>query len=288
MMHGGIKAGRRLLSAKPYILRGGLIGRERLRILARVMRPGTLALLARVGLPAEGRILDLGCGGGDVTIELARLAGAHASVTGLDFDPVMVELAREEARAAEVSQVAFKVGDLHAPGMLEAAGAPFDVIYSRFLLSHLPDPDSVIERMEEALRPGGLLVIEDVDFAGHFCFPASPAFDRFVDLYRRAARQLGADPDIGPSLPARLIAAGFDDVDLAVAQPASRRAGDTKRIAALTMEGITETVIGGHLANADEVSTILDDLYILGRDDVTVMSTARVVQAWGRRKRVDA
>jgi SAM-dependent methyltransferase len=227
-------------------------------------------------------MLDLGCGGGDVTIELARLSGARTRIAGLDFDPVVVELAREGARAAGFPEVVFKVGDLHAAGMLEAVGAPFDVVYSRFLLSHLPDPDAVISLIYEALRPGGLLVIEDVDFAGHFCFPASPAFDRFVDLYRLAARHGGAEPDIGPSLPSRLAATGFKAVDLAVAQPASRT-GDAKLVAALTMEGIAEAVIGGGFATAGEVSTIVDELYRLGRDDVTVMTTARVIQAWGRK-----
>ncbi|HZT19470.1 MAG TPA: class I SAM-dependent methyltransferase [Dongiaceae bacterium] len=269
------------MTRRSYILRGGIQGRERLRVLARIMRPGTLAALARVGVPA-GRILDLGCGGGDVTIDLARLAGDGAAVTGLDFDPTVVELACDNARAAGFPHVAFRVGDLHAPGIFEAAGAPFDLIYSRFLISHLPDPDRAISLICRALRPGGLLLVEDVDFTGYFCFPASPAFDRYVDLYRKAAHKGGADPDIGPSLPSRLMAAGLEDVGIAVSQPAGLT-GDTKLITALTMEGIAERVIALGLATAGEVSALVDELHRLARDRTTVMATPRVVQAWGRR-----
>lgn len=71
-----------------YIVRGGSSGRERLRILAQVMRPSTLSLLERVGLRPGMRCLDVGCGGGDVTIELARLVGPDASALGIDLDEV--------------------------------------------------------------------------------------------------------------------------------------------------------------------------------------------------------
>jgi 2-polyprenyl-3-methyl-5-hydroxy-6-metoxy-1,4-benzoquinol methylase len=63
-----------MAATKTYVIRGGVEGRERLRVLARVMWPTTEALLARVGTPRDARCLDIGCGGGDVTVELARRA----------------------------------------------------------------------------------------------------------------------------------------------------------------------------------------------------------------------
>jgi precorrin-6B methylase 2 len=59
-----------------YVIRGGTAGRERLRLLAEVMGPTTRALLAEVGVPTGSICLDIGCGGGDVTVELARAAGS--------------------------------------------------------------------------------------------------------------------------------------------------------------------------------------------------------------------
>ena len=83
-----------------YLIRGGIAGRERLRLLARVMRPASLALLERAGVTAGLRCLDVGCGGGDVTFDLASLVGITGHVVGVDLDATKVELARGDATAA--------------------------------------------------------------------------------------------------------------------------------------------------------------------------------------------
>ena len=95
-----------------YLIRGGIEGRERLRVLGRVMRPVTLALLERAGVVEGMRCLDVGCGGGDVTFDLASLVGITGSVVGLDVDATKVELARGDAQQAEMSNVEFQVADL--------------------------------------------------------------------------------------------------------------------------------------------------------------------------------
>ena len=68
-----------------YIIRGGVAGRERLRVLARVMRPTTLSLFDRVGIKPGMAVLDVGCGGGDVTFDLDRLAGPQGKTRGLGY-----------------------------------------------------------------------------------------------------------------------------------------------------------------------------------------------------------
>jgi ubiquinone/menaquinone biosynthesis C-methylase UbiE len=90
-----------------YVIRGGMEGRERLRVLARVMAPTTSTLLARVGVEPTARCLDVGCGGGDVTLALARLA-PEGSVVGIDLDETKLGAAREEADAAGVRNVEFR------------------------------------------------------------------------------------------------------------------------------------------------------------------------------------
>ena len=87
-----------------YIIRGGLAGRERLRLLARVMQPTTEELFDRVGVASDARCLDVGCGGGDVTTLLAGRA-SRGSVVGVDVDDAKLELCREEAAAAGIANV---------------------------------------------------------------------------------------------------------------------------------------------------------------------------------------
>ena len=80
----------------------------------------------------------------------------------------------------------------------------FDVVYARFVLSHLPDPGALVTNLRSRLTPGGVMILEDVDSAGMFCHPPCDAYQRFVELYIAAVRQRGADPNIGPRLPGLL------------------------------------------------------------------------------------
>ena len=84
----------------------------------------------------------------------------------------------------------------------------YDCIYARFLLTHLADPLRVLRQMLQAVRPGGLAVVEDIDFGGYFCHPPCAGFDAYVRLYRTAAAAQGADADIGPKLHGLLHEAG--------------------------------------------------------------------------------
>ena len=268
-----------VMTMPSYIIRGGQAGRERLRLLARVMRPTTEALFERAGLREGMRCLDVGCGGGDVSFDLARLVGARGRVVGIDLDAVKVATARAEATAAGLANVEFRAvdivgGDLPQPG--------FDLVYARFLLTHLREPQHAVERLCGLLAPGGLMVVEDIDFSGSFSQPPSWAFAAYVDLYRRAALARGAHPDIGPRLPGLLESAGIAPVEMQVVQPASLR-GEVKLLSAITVEAIADAVLAAGLAAGDEIERIVDELQRVGRDETTVMSTPRIVQAWGRR-----
>jgi SAM-dependent methyltransferase len=268
------------MATPSYVIRGGLEGRERLRVLARVMWPTTSALFARVGVASDARCLDLGCGGGDLTLALAGLV-PDGSVLGVDFDATKVELATAEAAAAGVGNVAYCVEDVTGS---PAADEVFDVVYVRFVLTHLPDPLNALVHARARLAPGGVLMVEDIDFRGHFCEPPSPAFDRYVALYSAAAQARGCDPNIGPRLPGLLRDAGFADVAMNVVQPAGPE-GDVKLMSPITVEAIADSVLGAGLATHGELDQVIDELYTIARDTTTVMSVPRVVQAWGRHAR---
>jgi len=266
------------MGTERYAIRGGIEGRERLRMLARVMRPFTTGLFDRVGIREGMACVDAGCGGGDVTFDLARRTGPAGRVVGIDLDEVKLGLARTEAAALGLANVSFRQAEIGACRF----DPEFDVIYSRFLLTHLPDPVAAIARMRTWLRPGGVLIVEDIDFTGHFCHPESPALRRYVELYRRAVQRRGGDPLIGPRVPGLLVDAGFDGVEMHVVQPAGI-SGEVKLLNAVTMENIADSVVTDGLASAAEVEQIIDELYDFGRSPRTVVSISRVVQAWGRK-----
>lgn len=267
------------MSANSYIIQGGLSGRERLRLLARVMRPATLALFERAGVRAGMQCMDMGCGGGDASIELARLVGPSGSVTAIDFDPVKIEVARQEAAGTGLENITFQVADVAG----EAAGEPAatQLVYARFLLSHLPDPEHILARWIGRLVPGGLLIVEDIEISGHIVHPPSWAHDAFVDLYRRAAHARGADPDIGPRLPGMLQDAGLQDIQVQVVQPLGL-AGEMKQVSLLSMEAIADAVVETGLADRRRISEIIAELKKHADSPQTLISIARVIQSWGR------
>src|SRR5262245_11610353 len=95
-----------------YVIRGGIEGRERLRIMGRVLHASTSALFDRVGL-ADGQIcLDVGCGGGDVTCEIARRVAPSGKVVGLDLDETKIALARGEAAERGLRNLEYRVADV--------------------------------------------------------------------------------------------------------------------------------------------------------------------------------
>ena len=261
----------------PYVIRGGVAGRERLKVLARVMHAGTSSLLDQLGDLTGMRCLDAGCGGGDVTRELARRVGPSGRVLGVDFDETKIALAQDEAKVHGVTNVEFRCARI---GGDDIEGA-FDFVYSRFLLTHLTDPRAAMAQFHRLLRAGGLVALEDIDFSGYFVYPESDAHRRYVDLYCGAVRHNGGDPDIGKKLPLLVRQHRFADIVVSVSQPMGLD-GDVKLITPMTMENIAEAVVGAGLASREEVASLAQALYAHAADAETIAGMPRVVQVWGR------
>ena len=259
-----------------YVIRGGVEGRERLRLLSEVMGPSTRALLAEVGIPPGSTCLDVGCGGGDVTFELARAVGPSGRVLGVDRDQTKLDIATREAGEMGLSNVAFETRDVTAwePGEL------FDVVYGRFILTHLAKPAALVSAMCRHIRPGGAMIVEDIDFRGNFAEPDCPAFRRYVELYTKSVQNRGADPNIGPRLPALLRAAGLDRVGMKLVHPAALEGG-IKLLTCVTLESIAAAVLEDGLATEQDLRATVDELYAFARDPHTVIGGPRVFQSWG-------
>jgi len=261
-----------------YIIRGGIPGRERLRILSRVFRPTTRALLERAGIQPGMTVLDFACGGGDVTADLAEMVGPTGRAIGSDRDGVEIAMAREECNARGIANIEFRQTDL----LTGEADASYDLIYARFILTHLPDPAACLTEIYRVLRPGGVLVVEDIDMAPQFCVPESPAFDRSVSLYIESARRRGCDANIGRRVPHLLSEAGFTALNVSIFQPAALE-GELKLIQPITFENIAQAALAEGLSTEAENESILNELYRLAHDPNTLIALPRIVQVFGTR-----
>jgi SAM-dependent methyltransferase len=162
-----------------------------------------------------------------------------------------------------------------------AEESAYDLVFSRYLLSHLPRPQRAVEAMVRAARPGGRLVLEDVYFPGHVCYPSNAALDRFVELYQAVARaKEGGDAAIGVRLLEMALEAGLEEVRVELVVPIFRE-GEGKRVTQITMEHIREAVVGAGLASDAEVDNVVGELGKLADDDRMLMSMAPTFQVWG-------
>lgn len=149
-------------------------------------------------------LLDVGCGPGTITVDLARRV-APGPVVGIDVTPAPLAEARELA-AREGVAVGFRVEDVYA---LAAADDTYDVVHAHQVLQHLSDPVAALREMARVCRPGGVIAVRDVDYAATTWYPEDGALDAWLELYRQVARRNGAEPDAGRRLLSWARAAGL-------------------------------------------------------------------------------
>ena len=222
--------------------------------------------------------LDVGCGGGDVAVELARFVAPNGRVVAIDLDEVKINIARGEAEAQQISNVDFRVANLEECVLREE----FDVAHARFVLTHLRNPREALTKIRTALKPGGVVIIADTNFHGLFSHPENPAVHRYVELYTETLKRRNGDADIGLRLPELLSQTGFDNIHVSVVQHAGM-SGDTKLITPMTLENISDAVIAEGVASRADVESLLVELYEFARDPNTVLSGPRIIETWACR-----
>jgi SAM-dependent methyltransferase len=185
-------------------------------------------------------ILDVGCGPGTITVDLARrIAPGH--VTGIDNASEVVALADATAAESAITNVRFAVGDAYD---LAFPDASFDIVHAHQMLQHLADPVTALAEMGRVCRPGGLVAARDGDYAGFTWYPADPWLDLWLDVYERVARHNGGEPDGGRRLLSWARAAGFDDVCASASAWCFSRPDDRRWWGDLWADRMTESRLG--------------------------------------------
>lgn len=153
-------------------------------------------------------VLDIGCGPGTITADLAARV-APGSVTAVDQAADVLAVARTEAEHRKLSNVAFATADVQR---LEFPDDTFDVVHAHQVLQHVADPVLALREMRRVCAPGGIVAARDADYAGFAWYPELPALDLWRELYRRVARANRGEPDAGRRVLSWALAAGFEDV----------------------------------------------------------------------------
>ena len=170
------------------------------------LRPATAALLASCGLAPGMRVLDVGCGSGEVTMMCADLVGPGGAVLGVDRAPEALDKARDRAELRGAAHARFREADL---GSLTAA-EPWDAVVGRMVLMHQPDPVAALSGLAALARPRGTIA-----FAEIVVMPATPAaperplMTRTCEWIARTLELAGASPRMGLGLHDAFVRAGL-------------------------------------------------------------------------------
>jgi SAM-dependent methyltransferase len=222
-------------------------------------------------------VADLGCGVGMVTALLAELVGPEGHVVGIDASAAQLAQAREglSAGSTNVDFVQASATDTGLPP------GSFDLVYCRFLLIHLTEPERALREMRALLRPNGILLCEEGDLITAGSEPPS-ALGAFADLWVRLGPARGVDFTLGRRLFQMVQAAGFPAPEITFNQPVRAR-GEPKRFLELSVAEAGRAFIEAGLITAAELASTLAEMRRLSADEAVVALMPRLAQVWARK-----
>ncbi len=167
----------------------------------------------RAGLRPATTALDVGCGPGFASLDLAHLLGPSGRVIAVDESAGFIEHLGALAASQGLTTIDARVCDAQE---MELDPESVDFVYIRWVLCFVADPASVVETVARALRPGGAIAIQDYcNYLAVRLSPRSPAFERAIEATNESWRQRGGDPDIALRLPEMLTSAGLQVEEIA-------------------------------------------------------------------------
>lgn len=168
----------------------------------------TAAAWERARFGPGQRLLDVGCGPGYATFDLADLVGADGHVLAVDVSQRFVSHLEAERTRRGIAQVEPIVQDLE---QLDVPAASVDGAFARWVLCFVRDPAAVVAHVARALRPGGALVVLDYcHYEALMMAPRSAAMERVIEAVADSFRRSGGNPDVGRDVPAMMRRAGLE------------------------------------------------------------------------------
>lgn len=203
-------------------------------------------------------ILDVGCGPGTITADLATLV-PQGKVIGVDFSESVINQARENAASRRISNVEFQQMDANELPFEENT---FDVVFCHQVLQHVGSPVSVLTEMRRVAKPGGFVAAREADYGSFSWYPEPPLVKRWQELYLSVARANGGEPNAGRYVHVWAQEAGFKHDEIEATWDAWRYADERAKQFSeshggrILQPGFLGTAIKTGLATEDEIKQI--------------------------------
>jgi SAM-dependent methyltransferase len=254
-----------------YVLdqaRGGENERRRLALVESYQDPPTRRQLEALGVGPGWRCLDAGAGGGSVARWMAERVGPAGSVLATDLDTTLLE----EVPTRGVRPLRH---DVRSDALPVSA---FDLVHARLLLIHVPERVEVLRTLRGAVRPGGWLVIGDIDFSSVAPLRPVAEWDAVSKAFLGAVHEAGWEPELGPRLPGMLSACELCDVEAEAWRHVQRGGSAVATILALTYERLRPALLAHGRVGAGDLDAVIASL----QDPNLAFSGPTLWTAWGR------
>jgi SAM-dependent methyltransferase len=181
---------------------------DRLQLQHSVWRERVLDCWHRAGIGPGQTVIDLGCGPGFAALDLAAIVGPVGQVKAYERSERFLSYLAATTRQQGIENIERIAIDIERDGF---PISKVDAIWCRWVLCFLSDPATLIERLFQAIRPGGVAVFHEyLDYSTWQMAPGQPAFSQFVDAVMSSWRTSGGDPNVGLQLPSMLHNCGFE------------------------------------------------------------------------------
>ena len=256
--------------------------KERLIIQSRLYGDLTERLFRTAGIQPGMSVLDVGCGVGDVSLLAAAIVGPAGSVLGIDRAADSINTARGRARAAGLGNIAFEVAALQN---LEP-GRTFDALVGRLVLMYLPDPAATLAHLLTFVRPGGLVVFQEMEMSLARSVPPVRLYQTCLDVILETFRRAGFEIDMGSRLFSTFLQAGLPRPELRMEGRVEAGAGSA--VYDLTAETVRSLLpmmqrLGVPTSSELELNTLAARLEADTRCSGAVIMPPPMIGAWARK-----
>jgi ubiquinone/menaquinone biosynthesis C-methylase UbiE len=264
----------------PYLLGGTLTERQRLVAQAAEFEIQSRWVLDQIDIHSGTRAVDIGCGPIGILDLLSERVGKTGSVVGLEREERFVSMARAEIAQRGLSNVEVVRGNALSTGLPKSA---FDLVHERLVMINVPTREALLQEMISLLRPGGTIILEDVDDISYTCVPLHPSWTILLDAFHATIHANGGNAFIGRELARYLREAGIKNIQVKI-HVGAVSPGEYRRTHLLSLlDVLHDKVVNSGVLSETQLSehraALIDHL----KDPDTLLIDELLVQAWGKK-----
>lgn len=262
-----------------YVLPTGNNDAARLEVIHEVYSSAGERAMLSASIPQGSKVADIGCGTGPVSLWLAGQVGSSGLVDAVDVDASQIKIAHSRIEKSGFQNVNFHEQSVYE---LDLPFGAYDLVFSRFLLCHLQKPEVALQKMFAILKPGGHLVIVDIDMPSIFTIPPTNVYTEIINLAMKAGKVRGVDYQTGLRLPEMFVEAGFEQVELELNQPIYRT-GHCKQLWEKTFRNAAPSLVAGGIATQAQLDALFERMAQFAADETTWIAQVRASVVTGRK-----